>query len=90
MRCVVRLCVEPSLPVPGDPPGKGHLVGSWVMNQKNLAATVISVLSCAAGFGMIPAPAGASAARSLLGNASGQCLRGTGAHWACRLEGVTL
>lgn len=34
MRRVVGLCVEASLPVPGDPPGKGHL-GNWDTNQKS-------------------------------------------------------
>lgn len=63
--------------------GKGHW---WDMN-KSLVATAVNVLSCATGLGMIPAPAGADAACSLLKRTLGWCLRSTSAHWACCLEG---
>lgn len=84
-----QACVEASLPIRGQPLGKstGWEVGIWT---RNLAATVVNVLSCVSGLGMVPAPAGASVAFSQLGSTWGWCPRGTSAHWMCCLEGEEL
>lgn len=82
-----QACVEASLPAQGQPVGRstGWEVGIWT---RNLAATVVNVLSCVSGLGMVPAPAGASVAFPLLGSTWGWCLRGASAqHWVCCPEG---